>query len=121
MTTRHVSRLALLLATAFSAQAWASGYHFGTQSVSSQSTANASSAEAADPSTLFHNPAGLTQLEGTQVSINVNLVAPSVKYSDAEAYYPGTNQPVQGATSGNIRPKSIVVAPHFLFVAPPKR
>ncbi|WP_153711721.1 OmpP1/FadL family transporter [Eikenella corrodens] len=113
MTTRHVSRLALLLATAFSAQAWASGYHFGTQSVSSQSTANSSSAEAADPSTLFHNPAGLTKLEGTQVSINVNLVAPSVKYSDAEAYYPGTNQPVQGATSGNIRPKSIVVAPHF--------
>ena len=113
MTTRHFSRLALLLATAFSAQAWASGYHFGTQSVSSQSTANSSSAEAADPSTLFHNPAGLTKLEGTQVSINVNLVAPSVKYSDAEAYYPGTNQPVQGATSGNIRPKSIVVAPHF--------
>ena len=105
MTTRHFSRLALLLATTFSAQAWAS--------VSSQSTANSSSAEAADPSTLFHNPAGLTQLEGTQVSINVNLVAPSVKYSDAEAYYPGTNQLVQGATSGNIRPKSLVVAPHF--------
>ena len=113
MTTRHFSRIALLLAAAFSAQAWASGYHFGTQSVSSQSTANSSSAEAADPSTLFHNPAGLTKLEGTQVSINVNLVAPSVKYSDAEAYYPGTNQPVQGATSGNIRPKSLVVVPHF--------
>ena len=63
MTTRHFSRLALLLAAAFSAQAWASGYHFGTQSVSSQSTANSSSAEAADPSTLFNNPAGLTKLE----------------------------------------------------------
>ena len=38
-------------------QAVASGYHFGTQSVGAQSTANAAAAEAADASTIFSNPA----------------------------------------------------------------
>ena len=79
----------ILIGGALMAQAaWASGYHFGTQSVSSQATANSSAAEAADPSTLFYNPAGLTKLEGTQATVNVNLVAPSVKYSGASAEYP---------------------------------
>lgn len=106
----------LLVAAAFSLPALASGYHFGTQSVSSQATANSSAAEAADPSTLFYNPAGLTQLEGTQATINVNLVAPSIKYSDAEAYYPGrpgSQEPVKGQTSGSIEPSDVVVAPHL--------
>lgn len=69
-------------------QAAASGYHFGTQSVSAQSTANASAAEAADPSTVFYNGAGLTKLDGTQATVNLNLVVPNVKYSNAQAFYP---------------------------------
>lgn len=113
MKTPRLTSLGLLVAASFSLPAWASGYHFGTQSVSSQATANSSSAEAIDPSTLFHNPAGLTKLDGTQASINVNLVAPSVKYYDAEAYYPGGTERVRGADSGNIRPQDIVLAPHF--------
>lgn len=109
----RLTSVGLLLATVSGTPAWASGYHFGTQSVSSQSTANSSAAEAADPSTLFHNPAGLAKLDGTQASVNINLVAPSVKYYDAEAYYPGGVERVQGADSGDIRPKEVVVAPHF--------
>lgn len=104
----------LLIAAAFSLPALASGYHFGTQSVSSQSTANSSAAEAADPSTLFYNPAGLTHLEGTQATVNVNLVMPSVKYSDAKAEYPiGNPKAVSGQTSGSIEPSDVVVAPHI--------
>ncbi len=103
----------ILIGGALMAQAaWASGYHFGTQSVSSQATANASVAEAADPSTLFYNPAGLTKLEGTQATININLVAPKVKYSGASAEYPGGSS-VQGSTSGSIEPNSVLVAPHM--------
>ena len=103
----------ILIGGALMAQAaWASGYHFGTQSVSSQATANASAAEAADPSTLFYNPAGLTKLEGTQATININLVAPKVKYSGASAEYPGGSS-VQGSTSGSIEPNSVLVAPHM--------
>ena len=69
-------------------QVWASGYHFGTQSVSMQGAANSSAAEAADASTIFYNPAGLTTLEGTQATVNMNIVAPRVKYEGAYAYYP---------------------------------
>ena len=43
----------ILITAGIAAQAHASGYHFGTQSVSSQATANSSAAEAADPSTIF--------------------------------------------------------------------
>ena len=47
--TTRIKQSALIISTALIAQsAWASGYHFGTQSVSSQSTANSSAAEAAD-------------------------------------------------------------------------
>ena len=68
--------------------AHASGYHFGTQSVSAQATANASAAEATDATTLFYNPAGMTRLQGTNFSGALNLVAPSVKYNNASASYP---------------------------------
>ncbi|MCP2039913.1 long-chain fatty acid transport protein [Neisseria sp. HSC-16F19] len=114
LTTLKTSTL--VIGGALMAQsALASGYHFGSQSVNAQSTANASTAEAADPSTVFHNPAGLTQLEGTQITVNVNVVAPSVKYENAEAYYPGmpgVQQPVSGATSGSIDP-GITIVPHI--------
>lgn len=92
---------------------FSSGYHFGTQSVSSQSTANSSSAEAADASTIFYNPAGLSKLSGTNFSINTNLVAPSVKYHNAQAnYFIGAPSAVSGSNSGKIT-KDLVVVPHL--------
>lgn len=105
------SFFALTYVSAYASTALASGYHFGTQSVSAQSTANASTAEAADASTIFYNAAGITKLPGTNLSININLVAPSVKYSNAKAYYPG-GQPIQGETSGTIT-DSYTFVPHF--------
>ncbi len=113
LSVNKLNRLSVMIGLAFTVQSiHASGYHFGTQSVSAQSTANASAAEAADASTLFYNAAGLTKLEGTQISVNLNLVAPSIKYRDAEATYPGgINPQVQGQTSGTITP-DVVVAPH---------
>lgn len=77
----------------------ASGYHFGTQSVTAQSTANAAAAEAADATTIFTNPAGLTKLEQSEVTAAVNLVAPHIKYSDAEATY-RNGKPVKTDSSG---------------------
>ena len=75
----------ILITAGIAAQAHASGYHFGTQSVSSQATANSSAAEAADPSTIFYNPAGLTKLDGTQATINLNLVVPNIEVKDEKA------------------------------------
>ena len=61
--------LACLTAAAFAAQAQASGYHFGTQSVTAQGTANAAAAEAADSATIFYgisNKKGAVFREGVQ-------------------------------------------------------
>lgn len=118
-TTLKVSSLVIL--SGLAAQAHASGYHFGTQSVSAQATANSSAAEAADPSTVFYNPAGLTKLPGTQATINLNLVAPSIESHDQKGYYPtnangspaidGKGEPIKGADRNDIDP-GLTFAPH---------
>lgn len=106
------SQLAAALLPAFTLlTAQASGYHFGTQSVSAQSTANSSSAEADDASTLFYNPAGLTHLDSNQISASVNLVAPNVYYNNASATYTGGGS-VSGSTNGNLT-KDIALPPTF--------
>lgn len=77
--------LPLLIAVAcagFASTAQASGYRFGSQSVSAQGTADASGAEAADASTIFYNPAGLSRLEGTQFLGGGTLVVPHSTYQD---------------------------------------
>lgn len=108
---------AFAVMAAFTAQAaMASGYHFGTQSTSAQSTANSSGAEAADAGTIFYNPAGLTYLEGTQITGVMNLVAANVKYREAQGWYAkdtqtGTQNVIQGSTSGKIT-DDITPVPH---------
>ena len=106
----HIKITAAVIGIAIAQHAAASGYHFGTQSVGAQSTANAAAAEAADASTLFYNPAGLTHLDSkAEITGALNIVAPSLKYKDARAtYYQGGN--VQGATSGKIT--KTTAAPH---------
>ena len=100
------------LAFGLSAQAvMASGYHFGTQSVSSQATANASAAEAADASTIFYNAAGMTHLEGTNFSGALNLVFPDAEYSNGKGNYPGGTA-ISGQSSGKIT-DDVVAVPHF--------
>ncbi len=123
MKLKHLSLSVMMMGA--SAAVMASGYHFGTQSVSAQSTANASAAEAADASTIFYNSAGMTKLEGTNFSGALNLVAPSVEYSNATGNYTNTgtprpigaaitNGPTGGAaaTSGKIT-EDLVAVPHL--------
>ena len=64
------------------AVAMASGYHFGSQSVSAQGTAFANAAEAGDASTIFYNPAGMSRLKGTNFSGGLTLVVPDSQYTD---------------------------------------
>ncbi len=110
---KHTQRyLPVIIGTVFAVQAHASGYHFGTQSVSAQSTANAAAAEAADASTLFYNPAGLTKLESSEISASLNLVSPSVKYNEGQAVYNGGATVNNSSGSGKIA-KDLVFAPHI--------
>lgn len=90
--------LPLLIAVAcagFATTAQASGYRFGSQSVSAQGTADASGAEAADASTIFYNPAGLSRLEGTQFVGGGTLVVPHSTFQDkgSTPFSKGNRQP----------------------------
>ncbi|GGY17313.1 OmpP1/FadL family transporter [Paludibacterium paludis] len=99
MKLKHLSLSVMMMGAAsvtVSTQAVASGYHFGSQSVSSQGTAFANGAEAADSSTIFYNPAGLSRLDGTQFSGGVTLVIPDSKYTEE-----GSTRNSGAATGGN--------------------
>ena len=99
----------ILSAALLSTAVQASGYHFGTQSVNAQGTANAAAAEAADASTIFYNPAGLSKIDSSQISVNANIVLPSIRY-EADSATDFTGIPVQGSKSGKIT--KTTVAPH---------
>ncbi|WP_027009688.1 OmpP1/FadL family transporter [Conchiformibius kuhniae] len=112
MLSKNVKPLAWLLCSLFAHQAAASGYHFGTQSVSAQSSANANAAEADDATTVFANPAGVATLENHQVSAALNVVVPHIHYHQAQAVHLNGGTPVQGSTSGKITVGAAVV-PHL--------
>jgi long-chain fatty acid transport protein len=97
------SILASLLAWLASSPALASGYNIGTQSVSAQGTANANGAEALDASTLYANPAGMMNLQGTQFSLTGSYVMPDVTFTPTgtpTANVGGTLFPITGTGGG---------------------
>ncbi|BEV71257.1 OmpP1/FadL family transporter [Paludibacterium sp. THUN1379] len=98
-------------AAALSGQALASGYNFGSQSVSAQGTAHANGAEAADPSTIYYNPAGLSNLDGTQIQIGLTSVMPSSSYTDGGSTRAAASIPISGSKTANNYVPSHVEAP----------
>jgi len=114
MKLKHLSLSVMVMGATFglmSTQAVASGYQFGSQSVSGQGTAHANGAEANDPSTIFANPAGLSRLEGTQFSGGLTFVVPHSEYTDNGSTN-FANKPTGGGNGGSFAP-SVVVAPNF--------
>lgn len=95
---------------AVSLSAHASGYRFGSQSVSAQSTAEANGAEAADASTIFTNPAGLTYLDDTQIAVGATAVIPHSSFSDTGSRrFTGTSS--GGLTTQDSYTPGMVAAP----------
>ncbi len=95
---------------AVSMSSHASGYRFGSQSVSAQSTADANAAEAGDASTIFANPAGLTRLDGTQIVGGVTAVIPHSTFTDTGSKrFTGTSS--GGLTSQDSYTPGMVAAP----------
>ncbi|TXT28066.1 MAG: long-chain fatty acid transport protein [Rhodocyclaceae bacterium] len=83
-----------LIAIAFSGSAAAAGFQLLEQNASGLGNAYAGSAAVADnASTIFYNPAGMTQLKDIEVSTGVSLVSASYKFND--------NGSSTGALSGN--------------------
>ena len=66
--------LGTLLFLLGSGQAWAGGVSFTEQGAAASGKANAFTGEASDPSAIFYNPAGITQLPGTQLMIGTSIV-----------------------------------------------
>jgi long-chain fatty acid transport protein len=87
-----------------SVPAKAAGFFLQEQSVAASGRAFAGDAAAAeDPSTIFYNPAGMTQLGGgIQGEANVYLIAPEVNLANqgSTAVGPFFSGPVGGASSG---------------------
>lgn len=101
--------LPLIVAAALSAMsvgAHASGYRFGSQSVAGQGTADANGAEAVDASTIFYNPAGLSRLEGTQISAGATVVVPHSSYTDTGSTR-FTGQPTGGTAAKDYAPDAV--------------
>src|SRR5881396_2893378 len=57
-----------------SGDASAGGLSFTEQGAAASGKANAFAGEANDPSAIFYNPAGITQLPGTQLMIGTSIV-----------------------------------------------
>lgn len=83
--------LALVIAT-LSGSAWSSGFALNEQSVKSMGMAQAGRAStAADASTLYSNPAGMTQLTGTNLSGNATFIYAPADIENAQGSQAGTN------------------------------
>lgn len=95
---------AALGAVSFGAQA--SGYRFGSQSVAGQGTADANGAEAADASTIFYNPAGMSRLEGTQISVGATVVVPHSTFNDTGSTH-FTGAPAGGSAAKDYAPDAV--------------
>jgi len=99
---REIFALILAFLIGFPATGLALGFLNADQSASGQGCANAFAATADDPSALWYNPAGITQLEGTQILSGIHLVAPSTKHTSTAG--------VKEETIGKIYP-----IPHMYF------
>lgn len=97
----RVGAAALLII--FSGAAAGAGFAIIEQSVKGLGAAFSNSAGAADASTVYFNPAGLTNLTGTQIQTAGHIVAPSSEYTDqGSSLNPalGAFTPITGVATG---------------------
>lgn len=82
--TFNLRLIPALLAVAFSGSAAAAGFQLLEQNASGIGNAYAGSAAVAEnASTIFYNPAGMTQLKGLQVSGGLTAIKTSYKFTDS--------------------------------------
>lgn len=98
MIARSIATMATLLAAQ---GASASGFQLLEQNASGLGNAYAGSAAVADnASTIYFNPAGMTQLQAREVSVGLSLIKPSYKFSNnGSTAAPGV--PLSGSNGGD--------------------
>ena len=78
LTPKHIAVALAVAFAALSGNVLASGYQFGSQTVSGQGNSDAGSAEADNASTIFYNPAGMSLLKGDNLTIGTTIVVPQL-------------------------------------------
>src|SRR5437867_10382812 len=71
---RFISGFTVIILVVLCGDASAGGLSFTEQGAAASGKANAFAGEANDPSAIFYNPAGITQLPGTQLMIGTSIV-----------------------------------------------
>jgi long-chain fatty acid transport protein len=95
----HLSVAGVLFSTglSLSGHVYSSGFALIENSASGMGQAFAGAAAVAeDPSTLFFNPAGMTYLDGTQLTAGLHIVSSNAEFNDK-----GSTDPFGGAIIGN--------------------
>lgn len=102
MMPSRLTRLSVtLLLTGASTSVFAAGYALTEQSVTGLGRAFAGSAAVADDaSTIFFNPAGLTQLQGSEVNLGLNYIAPKAEFDDNGSTHT-SGAPMTGSDGGD--------------------
>ena len=80
MKLRATSLRAVLLVLALPACLFANGFDIYEQSAKAVGLGGAFIAQADDPSAIFFNPAGIVQLEGTQLSVGACAIRPTMQF-----------------------------------------
>lgn len=94
----------------------AAGFQLTEQSVTGLGRAFAGSAAIAeDATTIFFNPAGLTELEGTELMLGASVIILGADF-DREVAVDATGQPLTGGEGGDVGKPG---APPFLYFARP--
>ena len=92
-----------MILVAFSGAAGASGFQLAEQNGSGLGNAYAGSAAVADnASTIYFNPAGMTQLQGMEVSGGLALIKPSFKFKNDGSNTGALNTAGDGGDAGGL-------------------
>jgi long-chain fatty acid transport protein len=75
-----VSVIGTLGLIVLSTPVYGSGFETHEQGAKTVAMGGAFTAQADDPTAVFYNPAGITQLEGNQVSVGVSMIRPYIKF-----------------------------------------
>jgi long-chain fatty acid transport protein len=115
-----LSRLSLLVFLGAGASTvHAAGYALIEQSVTGLGRAfSGSAAVADDASTIFFNPAGLTQLDRAELNLGMNFIAPYAKFDNNGSTLPATlgGGPLNGENSGDAGENAFL--PNFYYAHP---
>ncbi len=91
-----VGLCSLALTAVVAGPSWAGGLYVNEFGAPSTGVAGAgATAVASDPSTAFHNPAGMTRLKGTQLMLTGGAIYSTVKFD------PAPNTPIPGGDGGD--------------------